>query len=365
MTFITTKINDITDTSTSTSTGTGRRISTFKNHTGPSPLSAPLSLTLSLSLFLTWGLGTLSKNTWALDNYPSHAIRIVVPFAPGGGGDFIARSFSDKLSEVLAQPVLIDNKGGGNTVVGTEIVSKAVNDGYTLGLVSTSLATNPSLMPQMPYRTPDDFAPVSLVITYPFGLAARLGLGVSTVSELIAYARQNPGQLSMATSGDGSGSHLAALMLQEALASPLVMVTYRGAGPAINDVAAGHVDLLFTGMSQIKPLADAKRLKILASSGINRIQSEPDIKTISEQGIKGFNAVVWWGMIAPAGTPPAVVDKLNAALKVALSRPEVAKRLQVVDGEVSPSTPQEFDHMIRQEVLRWKKLLVKSPAKSE
>jgi tripartite-type tricarboxylate transporter receptor subunit TctC len=117
-------------------------------------------------------------------------------------------------------------------------------------------------------------------------------------------------------------------------------------------------------MSQIKPLADAKRLRILASSGINRIQSESDVKTIAEQGFKGFNAVVWWGVIAPAGTPSAIVDKLNAALKVALSRPEVSKRLQVVDGEVSPSTPQEFEHMIRQEVQRWKKLLVKNPEKS-
>ncbi len=325
---------------------------------------SPLSLASWCGLTLCCVLGAFSLSSWGADVYPNRAIRIVVPFAPGGGGDFIARSFSDKLSEVLAQPILIENKGGGNTVVGTEIVSKAMNDGYTLGLVSTSLATNPSLMPQMPYKTPEDFAPISLVITYPFGLAARLGLGVSTVPELMAYARQNPGQLSMATSGDGSGSHLAALMLQEALGSPLVMVTYRGAGPAINDVAAGHVDLLFTGMSQIKPLADAKRLKILASSGINRIQSEADIKTIAEQGIKGFNAVVWWGMIAPAGTPAAIVDKLNSALKVALSRPEVAKRLQVVDGEVSPSTPQEFEHMIRQEVQRWKKLLVKVPEKA-
>ena len=329
----------------------------FRRHL---PWAYSVAALMSLTLFTS----LISHNAFAADPYPNHAIRVVVPFAPGGGGDFIARSFADKLSEVLAQPILIDNKGGGNTVVGTELVSKAVNDGYTLGLVSTSLATNPSLMPQMPYKTPEDFAPSSLVITYPFGLAARLGLGVSNVTELINYARLNPGRLSMATSGDGSGSHLAALMLQEALGSPLVMVTYRGAGPAINDVAAGHVDLLFTGMSQIKPLADAKRLRILASSGINRIQSESDVKTIAEQGFKGFNAVVWWGVIAPAGTPSAIVDKLNAALKVALSRPEVSKRLQVVDGEVSPSTPQEFEHMIRQEVQRWKKLLVKNPEKS-
>jgi tripartite-type tricarboxylate transporter receptor subunit TctC len=291
------------------------------------------------------------------DTYPSRTIKIVVPFAAGGGGDFVARSFVDKFSEVLKQPVVIENKGGGNTVVGTEVVSKAAPDGYTVGLVSTSFSTNPTLMAQMPYRTPEDFTPISLVITYPFGLAAKLGLEANTVQEIIAYAKKNPSRLSIATSGDGSGSHLAALMFQEALGTDVVMVTYRGAGPAINDVAAGHVDLLFTGMSQIKPLADAKRLKVIASSGLNRIQSQPQTKTISEQGIKGFNAVVWWGMLAPPGTPKDIVEKLNSALRVALNQPEVSKRLEVVDGEISPSSPQEFEQMIKLEVLKWKKLL--------
>jgi tripartite-type tricarboxylate transporter receptor subunit TctC len=300
-------------------------------------------------------LGTLICHA---DNYPSRSIKIVVPFAAGGGGDFVARAFVDKFSEAIKQSVVVENKGGGNTVVGTEIVSKAPPDGYTLGLVSTSFATNPSLMAQMPYKTPEDFSPISLVITYPFGLAAKLSLEANTVQDILAYAKKNPSRLSIATSGDGSGSHLAALMFQEALGSDVVMVTYRGAGPAINDVAAGHVDLLFTGMSQIKPLADAKRLKIIASSGLNRIASQPQVKTISEQGIKGFNAVVWWGLLAPAGTPKEIVEKLNTALRVALTQAEVSKRLEVVDGEISPSSPAEFEQMIKMEVLKWRKLLV-------
>ncbi len=327
--------------------------------------------TRPLSIFnlskLAWffaSLAVLSTNAHA-DTYPNRTIKIVVPFAAGGGGDFVARSFVDKFSEVLKQPVVIENKGGGNTVVGTEVVSKAAPDGYTIGLVSTSFSTNPTLMTQMPYRTPEDFTPISLVITYPFGLAAKLGLDASTVQEIIAYTKKNPSRLSIATSGDGSGSHLAALMFQEALGSDVVMVTYRGAGPAINDVAAGHVDLLFTGMSQIKPLADAKRLKIIASSGLSRIQSQPHIKTIAEQGIKGFNAVVWWGMLAPPGTPKEIVDKLNAALRAALNQPEVSKRLEVVDGEISPSTPQEFEQMIKMEVVKWKKLLSSHKPKSD
>lgn len=307
-------------------------------------------------------LGTLLCHA---DSYPSRSIKIVVPFAAGGGGDFVARAFVDKFSEAIKQSVVVENKGGGNTVVGTEIVSKAPPDGYTLGLVSTSFATNPSLMAQMPYKTPEDFTPISLVITYPFGLAAKLSLEANTVQDILAYAKKNPSRLSIATSGDGSGSHLAALMFQEALGSDVVMVTYRGAGPAINDVAAGHVDLLFTGMSQIKPLADAKRLKIIASSGLNRIASQPQVKTISEQGIKGFNAVVWWGLLAPAGTPKEIVEKLNTALRVALNQGEVSKRLEVVDGEISPSSPAEFEQMIKMEVLKWRKLLVTHKPKTD
>ena len=295
---------------------------------------------------------------WAAqDSYPNRPIRIVVPFAAGGGGDFIAHSFVDKFSDALKQPILVENRGGGNTVVGTDVVAKAAPDGYTLGLVSTSFATNPTLMPQLPYKTLEDFSPISLVITYPFGLAARSGLAANSVSEIIELSKRAPKSLSIATSGDGSASHLAALMFEDALGSPVVLVAYRGAGPAINDVAAGHVDLLFTGMSQIKPLADANRLKIIATSGLNRIHSEPGVKTISEQGLKGFNAVVWWGLIAPANTSKDVIDRLNSSLRMALSNSEVSKRLDVVDGEIHPSTPQEFDMMIRQEVSRWRKLL--------
>ena len=316
------------------------------------------------ALLLTWGIGALGSIPFMAfaDTYPSRTIKIVVPFAAGGGGDFVARSFVDKFSETLKQPVVIENKGGGNTVVGTEIVSKAPPDGYTIGLVSTSFSTNPTLMAQMPYRTPEDFAPISLVITYPFGLAAKLGLEANTVQEIIAYAKKNPSRLSIATSGDGSGSHLAALMFQEALGSDVVMVTYRGAGPAINDVAAGHVDLLFTGMSQIKPLSDAKRLKIIASSGLNRIQSQPQTKTISEQGIKGFNAVVWWGMLAPPGTPKDIVDKLNSTFNAIFQDPEFHKKWDAIGTPVVGGTAAQFGELIRKETVRLGKVVKDSGA---
>ncbi|AZG06467.1 tripartite tricarboxylate transporter substrate binding protein [Pigmentiphaga sp. H8] len=296
------------------------------------------------------------------DHYPEKPVRIVVPFAAGGGGDFIARAFADKLSATLKQPVIIDNRGGGNTVTGTEAVAKAEPDGYTLLIVSPSFATNPTLLPRLPYRTPDDFAPIGLVITYAMGLAARANLPANDIPQLLELAARQPGKLTIATSGEGSASHLATELFKAATHANILDVPYRGAGPAMLDVASGHVDLAFTGLSQIKPHLDSKRAKLLATSGLRRLQSAPDVKTIAEQGVKDFEAVVWWGMFAPAGTPKPIIDKINSALRTSLADPEVAKRFEVIDGEVRVSSPAEFDRFVREEIARWSKLLKPSKA---
>jgi tripartite-type tricarboxylate transporter receptor subunit TctC len=315
---------------------------------------------ISLALFL---LLTLSSG-FAAEPYPNRPIRIIVPFAAGGGGDFLVRAWSEKFSEALKQPVIIENRGGGNTTVGTEAVARAAPDGYTLLFVSTSLSTNPTLMASLPYKTPDDFAPISMVLSYPFGLAARSTLPANTIGEIVEFAKKNPGKLTIANSGDGSAAHLSALMLEEATGTDMTTIAYRGAGPAITDVAAGHVDLTFTGMSQIKPFLDNKRVKLIASSGAKRLHSNPDLKTISEQGVKDYNSFVWWGLLAPAGTPKDVVDKIYQALKVSIASPEVIKRINSIDGDVRLSTPQEFDQFLRDEIARWKKLLTKKKSTS-
>jgi tripartite-type tricarboxylate transporter receptor subunit TctC len=314
--------------------------------------------TISLSLLLLLSLGS----SYAADPYPNRPIRIIVPFAAGGGGDFLVRAWSEKFSEALKQPVIIENRGGGNTTVGTEAVARAAPDGYTLLFVSTSLSTNPTLMSSLPYKTPEDFTPISMVLSYPFGLAARSTLPENTIGEIVEFAKKNPGKLTIANSGDGSAAHLSALMLEDATGTDMTTIAYRGAGPAITDVAAGHVDLTFTGMSQIKPFLDNKRVKLIASSGAKRLHSNPDLKTISEQGVKDYNSFVWWGLLAPAGTPKDVVDKIYQALKVSISSPEVVKKINSIDGEVRLSTPQEFDQFLRDEIARWKKLLTKKKA---
>ena len=309
------------------------------------------------ALVCTGMLAFMSANAHAAENYPNRPVRIIVPFAAGGGGDYIVRAFSDKLSEALKQPVIVDNRGGGNTVIGTEAVARATPDGYTLAIVSPAFATNPTLQASLPYKTPTDFEPVGLVITYAMGLAARSSLDANNIAELIALDKKSPDPLSIATSGSGSASHLAAELFRDATGLNLLNVPYRGAGPALLDVAAGHVDLVFTGLSQIKSQLDTKRVKLLATSGLERLKSAPDTKTIAEQGVKDFEALVWWGILAPAGTPKDIVLKINSALKQSLADPEVSKRLEIIDGEVKVSSPEEFASFIDSEISRWGTLL--------
>ena len=303
------------------------------------------------------GLAAAALPVFAADPWPTRPVRIVVPFATGGGGDFIVRAWSELFAAALGQPVVIEIRGGGNTVTGTEYVARSAPDGYTLLFASTALSTNPSLVPNLRFRTPEDFAPIAQVISYPFAMVTRTTLEAANVQELVAYAKKNPGKLNVSTSGDGSGAHLAAELFKEATGTDIQTIPYRGAGPAISDVAAGHIDITFTGMSQVQPLIDAKRVRLMASTGLSRLKSAPDVKTVAEQGVPGFNAVVWWGMLAPAGTPKDVVDKINQALRTSLADPEVRKRLAVIDGDVRVSSPQEFESHIRDEVARWKRLI--------
>ncbi|MDO9025950.1 tripartite tricarboxylate transporter substrate binding protein [Zwartia sp.] len=311
----------------------------------------------ALAAFFTVFLACGASHASSAESYPERPIKIVVPFVAGGGGDFIARAWSDKFSEALKQPVIVENRGGGNTVVGTELVTKSAPDGYTLLLVSPTISTNPTLLPNLPYKTPESFTPVGQVITYAMGLAANTALPFNNVTELVAYAKQHPGKLTTATSGEGSATDLAAELFMAATGTKITKIPYKGAGQGVLDVASGHVDILFTGMSQLKPHLDSKRIKLIATSGAQRLKSAPETLTIAEQGYPGFQAVVWWGVLAPAGTPAGIVNKINAALHSSLSQPEVAKRLAVIDGVVAVSSPAEFEAFLRQEIATWGKLL--------
>jgi tripartite-type tricarboxylate transporter receptor subunit TctC len=307
-----------------------------------------LGFIFALGLGVACWTGPASAQT-----YPDRPIKIVVPFAAGGGGDSVARAWSDKLSEALHVPVVIENRGGANTILGTQLVANARPDGYTLLLVNPNFATNPALVPKLNYRTPEDFAPITLVFSYPMGLGAAASFPPNSIPELIDYAKQNPGKVNFGTSGAGSTSHLSGELLKAAAGIEMTHVPYRGAGPATTALVGGHIQLVFTGMAQLAPHVKAGNVKLLGSSGLERLKTAPEVPTIAEQGLPGFEAIVWWGLVAPGKTPPEIVAKLNGAVRRVLADPAVQVRMGVLDGEVRTTSPEEFERFVRAEIQKW------------
>jgi tripartite-type tricarboxylate transporter receptor subunit TctC len=212
-------------------------------------------------------------------------------------------------------------------------------------------------LPNLPYKTPEAFAPVAQIITYAMGVAVHAGSSIQNIPDLVAYAKKNPGKVTTATSGEGSATDLAAELFMAKTDTKITKVPYKGAGQGVLDVASGHVDMLFTGMSQLKPQLDGKRIRLIATSGLQRLNSAPEVPTIAEQGYPGFEAVVWWAVLAPAGTPTEIVEKINVALKTSLVHPDVGRRLAVIDGVVKVTSPKEFDTFLRSEIETWRRLL--------
>ena len=314
-----------------------------------------LKLRVALAALLG-GLGFLiAGDASAQEDFPQRAIRLVVPFS-AGGGDYIARSFIDRLAEHLKQPVVIENRGAGNTTVGTNAVAKAVPDGYTILLVNPQFSTNPTLQPNLAYKTPDDFAPIARIMSYAMHMSAAAKVPVNSIAELIAYAKANPGKLTYGSAGLGSSGHLAMEVFKKMTGTDLLHVPYNGAGPANNALIGGHVDLLFTGMSQVAGSIESGRVKMLGAGCSDRPPPLPNMKTICEQGVPGFESLVWWGILAPAGTPKEIVGKLNAELKQTMADPAVQKRLAVIDGDATVSTPAAFEAFIRSEMKKYGEL---------
>jgi tripartite-type tricarboxylate transporter receptor subunit TctC len=286
----------------------------------------------------------------AAETYPDRPIRFVVPFSAGGGGDYIARALIGKLSEHLGQPLIIENRGAGNTVVGTNVVAKSPPDGYTILLVNPQFASNPSLQPDLPYKTPDDFQSVALIMSYPMHLFAHSKEPFNSIPELIDYAKKNPTALNYGSAGVGSSGHIAGELFKKMTGASIVHIPYNGAGPAANGVIGGHVQLLFTGMSQLQGAMDSGFVK-LVGAGCSQHNKAP-VKTICEQGVPGFESLVWWAILAPAGTPKPIVAKLNEAFRHAAADPEVQKRFATMDGDAGVSTPAGLDKLVRSEMAK-------------
>ena len=297
--------------------------------------------------------------------YPIRPIRWVVTYPPGGPTDVVARAIGAKLTEAWGQQIVIDNRAGAGGVIGTDIAAKAVPDGYTLLFgTSAGLTINPALNSKLPYDAVKDFAPVSLLVLNPQILVVHPAVPVNSVKELVALAKARPGQLNYASVGLGSPNHMGMELLKALTGIDIVHVPYKGTGPAITDLLGGQVQVMFNSMPSVIPLVASGKLKGLAVGSVQRSPAVPDIPTVAEAGVPGFENVTWYGMFAPAKTPHDIIVKLNKQVVQILASPEMAQRL-ASQGAEPRSTPEELTKFMRVESERWKKVIKTAGIKVE
>jgi tripartite-type tricarboxylate transporter receptor subunit TctC len=313
-------------------------------------------------------LGALGVAPWASyaqsDAWPSRPVKLIVPFAAGGPTDTIARLLAERTQAIWKQPVIVDYKPGGGTMIGTQFVAKSPPDGYTLGMAISAHMINPSLQPGIPYDTTRDLAGVSHVCLSHFGLFAHPTLPVNNIAELIAYAKKNPGKLSYATPGVGTGTHLAGEMLNHMAGIDMVHVPYKGSAPAQQDVIGGRVPLLFDVLFSSMPFVKDGRMKVLALSSPRRAAANPEIPLIAET-VPGFSAMSIIGVIAPAGVPRDLLHRISADVVRAVKSPELNERMTNLGMEPVGSSPEEYDALIRAEIEKWSGVVKKAGIKIE
>ena len=298
----------------------------------------------------------LSAVQAAAQAYPNKPVRLVIAFPPGGTSDFVGRVIADKMSQFLGQPIVIENRPGATGLIGTQAVQQAAPDGYTLLLAPSDFTLAPGLQPKPPYDPVKDFAAIGLFINYPHVLVAYPGLPASNAKELIALAKAKPGQLNFASGGSGGSNHISGVAFTHAAGIDITHVPYKGNGPAITDLLADRVQLLFTSIGPVEGHLKSGKLKAIAVTGPKRLAALPDVTTVSEIALPGYEFMTWYGLAAPAGTPKAIIDRLNADLRKTMASPEVMEKLANIGGDLTVNSPEEFTVMIRSEVGRWHKL---------
>ena len=320
-----------------------------------------------LACFIAWAiLGDAIAQQTQERVYPTKPIRLVVTFPPGGSTDITARALAARMSERLEQPVLIDNRPGAGGNIGLDMVAKASPDGYTIGVgAAGALAVNISLYPKMPFDPLKDFAPVGMVAMIPFVLVAHPSLAAANLSELLAMAKTKPGSLSLGHGGNGTAMHLSAELLKQIAGIDVALVPYKGSGPATTDVMAEQIPLAISDIPASIAFIKSGRLKALGVTSTKRSAALPEVPTFAEAGVPGYESIGWFGVVAPAGTPAAVVNRLNAELQSALNDPEIRRRIVASGAEPMPGTPAEFRSMIESEILKWARVIKVSGARIE
>ncbi len=299
-------------------------------------------------------------------DYPGKPVRVVVTFPPGGSSDAVVRILMPRLLEKLGQPWVVDNRPGAGGNVGLAIVAKAPPDGYTLGVgAAGGLAANVSLYPQMPFDPVKDFRPITLLASSPFVLVANPGISAKTLPELIAQAKAAPGKFSIGHGGNGTAMHLSSQLFAQLAGLQFVEVPYRGSGPATLDALAGQVPLAMVDLVAALPHIKAGKLLALGVTGAQRQPTLPEVPTMAEGGVPGYESTGWFGLVAPAGTPASIIARLNAEVVAALSDPEIARAMRAQGVEPVPTKPEEFERFIKSETQKWAKVIKTSGTKLE
>ena len=302
----------------------------------------------------------------AADVYPVKPVRIVVPFPPGGPADVLARTVGDKLQASLGQPVVVDNRPGAGGNIGMELVAKAAPDGHTLALAPAgNLTVNPSLYRSVPYDVGRDFAPVTVIAAVPNVLVVNANVPAKDLAELIAYAKANPGKLNFASPGPGSGAHLAGELLKSSAGIDMTHVPFNGIAPAVTAVVAGDVQVMFAAAPSAMPQVASGKLRALGVASPKRMTSAPALPTLDESGLPGFDVTSWYSIVAPAATPPAVIERIQKEIAKALEAPDVKARLAALGAEAVANTPSDFAAMIKTESAKWGKIVRDANIKAE
>ncbi|HEX5865465.1 MAG TPA: tripartite tricarboxylate transporter substrate binding protein [Casimicrobiaceae bacterium] len=315
--------------------------------------------------FVSVWLGSAPALAQDAKDYPNKPIRFIVPYPPAGGTDIVARILNEALAAALGQPIVIDNRGGAGGNVGTDVAAKSAPDGYTILFTLSSHTINPKLYEKLPFDVEKDFVPISLAALVPQILVANPSVPANNVAELIALAKREPGKLNYASVGTGSPAHIAGELFKLKAGVDIVHVPYKGGGPAITDTLGGQVQLAFVSIPAALQYVKAGKLKALAVTSDKRSLAAPDIPTIAESGVPDCVVNSWYGALAPAKTPPAIVAKLQAAFVKVLAQPDVKEKLFLQGAEAASSTSAEFDRRIRDELKQWEYVIREAKIKAE
>ncbi len=299
--------------------------------------------TLHRAVLLAAASGMIAMPAMAAEQYPTKPIRFIVPYPPGGTTDLVARGIAGKLAEKYGQQVVIDNRGGASTIIGTDLMAKAAPDGYTFGLITqTTMSINPNVVPKLPYNTERDLAPLTQVVYFPYVIAAHPSTPFSTMKEMIAQAKAKPGTITYGTPGTASTNHLGGAQLEQLIGAKLLHVPFKGAGPAITAALGGQVQTVITGAATVIPQAKAGKLKVIAFAAEKRHPNWPDIPSTGEAGLKGYEAGTWFGTVTRAGVAKPVISNLNQEIIAALNTADLKASLTGAGFDIRTQTPEEF-----------------------